>query len=152
MRVAVLGCGVMGSAFARQLASQGHEVILCDRNRIKGEALMKELECSYQHDPQKAAAQAELILLAIKPKDLKELELGKLDGRIVLSILAGTKVTELKRVFKGAFVVRCMPNLALTCGESVIALVEDPDLSEEVVAKMNLLLKKMGLVIVDTRR
>ncbi|NGX36980.1 MAG: Pyrroline-5-carboxylate reductase [Chlamydiae bacterium] len=146
MRVAILGCGVMGSAFARQLSLHGHQVILCDRNQEKTEALVKELECTFAREPKEAVAQAEFILLAIKPKDLKGLDLGTLDGHIVMSILVGTTAGELKRAFKGAFVIRSMPNLALRCGESVIALVEDADLSEEVVVKVEHLLKGLGLI------
>lgn len=47
MKVAVLGAGIMGSAAARRLASQGFSVSVWDRTRDKGEALARQVGGSY---------------------------------------------------------------------------------------------------------
>ena len=71
MKIAIIGCGVMGSAFARQFAGKGYAVILSDRNLDKGERLAKEIGGKYEPSPNKDAKQADILLLAIKPKDFK---------------------------------------------------------------------------------
>ena len=138
----------MGSAFARQCAKKGHSLLLCDHSEEKGRALADELEGSFYSDLREAATKADAILLAIKPKDLKACskQIGQLKGQILLSILAGTELKTLKDAFPGAEVVRCMPNLALTVGESVIAIAKDDTLCPSVVEKIDHLLEGMGLV------
>ncbi|MBS0629075.1 MAG: pyrroline-5-carboxylate reductase [Verrucomicrobia bacterium] len=139
MRIAIIGCGVMGSAFARQFAKKGHELVLCDHFAQKGEALAKELRAKFQAAPINAVKGAEVVLLAIKPKDLGKIKVS-LKGKTVISILAGTTLETLKRRFAGAKIVRAMPNLALTQGEAVIAL------AGEKIDEVDQLLKGMGLI------
>jgi pyrroline-5-carboxylate reductase len=139
MKIAVIGCGVMGSSFARQFAKKGQELVLCDHDAVKGEALAKELGAKFFEAPKDAFKGADLVLLAIKPKDLEKIKEG-LEGKIVLSILAGTSLSRLKEQFPKAKVVRAMPNLALTQGEAVIAL------TGEKLAQIDQLLTGMGLI------
>ncbi|NGX40077.1 MAG: Pyrroline-5-carboxylate reductase [Chlamydiae bacterium] len=148
MKVAIIGCGVMGSAFARQLALKGHEMILCDRNSSKTEELAREINGEYIEAPSEAASQAEILLLAIKPKDLGGLaaEIGNVKGKLLFSILTGVSLKDLTNTFPGATIVRAMPNLAITCKEGIIALVSDRALSEEMTAQVDSLLEGMGLV------
>lgn len=149
MRVAIIGCGVMGNAFAEQFAKNGHSLVLCDRNPEKGTDLADKLDADYVEDPSVAAHQADVVLLAIKPKDLTQLaiKIGKLDNIIILSMLMGVSLETLKKHFPGSSNIRCMPNLALKHGESVIALVEDPNLPKEVIEKVDHLLEGLGLIL-----
>ncbi|MDN3506329.1 MAG: pyrroline-5-carboxylate reductase [Simkaniaceae bacterium] len=138
MRIAIIGVGVMGTAFAKAFIEKGFDVVLCDRSSksIKGADTVKE--------PKAAVKDTDIVLIAIKPKDLKGLaaELGDLKGKLVLSILAGVTVASLKSYFPGAEIVRSMPNLALTCNEAVIALTG----AEEAKDRVEELLKGLGLV------
>jgi len=146
MRVAIIGCGVMGSAFARQFATKGHKLVLCDRTFEKAKNLAQELEIEVSSDFNEAKNDVDFILLAVKPKNLKELamQINPLNGQILLSILAGVDLNTLKKHFPKAPIVSCMPNLALTCGEGVIALVKDRDLSQEIVEKVEHLFEGLG--------
>lgn len=149
MKVTILGCGVMGSAFARQLVKkQGISLILCDRGRKKGEQLAAEIGATFISDPSEAVSEGDVLLLATKPTDLEGVaeSLEGIRGKIVFSILAGISLEQLKSSFPHSKVVRSMPNLALMHGESVIALVDDPQLGEEVKQKIDDLLDGMGLI------
>lgn len=139
MKIAVIGCGVMGSSFARQFAKKGHELFLCDHDVVKGQALAEELGAKFFGSPNDAVKGADLVLLAIKPKDLQKIQ-ERLEGKILLSILAGTSLHRLKEQFPKAKVVRAMPNLALTQGEAVIAL------AGEKLEQIDPLLAGMGLI------
>lgn len=132
----------MGSAFARQFAKMGHELKLCDHLAAKGQELAKELGGEFNASPNEAVRGADLVLLAVKPHDLAKID-EPLDGKIVLSILAGTPLKKLQERFPKAKIVRAMPNLALTCGEAVIALCGD--VSDQVRGLVGELLQGTGL-------
>lgn len=136
----------MGSSFARQFSKKGYEVVLCDHAIVKGEALAKELEAKFYAAPKDAVKGADVVLLAIKPKDLEKIAAElKLEGsQILLSILAGASVKRLKEYFPKATIVRAMPNLALTQGQSVIALVGE--LNVDAHNQIDDLLTGLGLI------
>jgi len=138
----------MGAAFARQWAKKGDELYLCDHSQEKGGALASELKGRFFSSAKEAVQGVDLILFSVKPKDLEKTaaEIGKLDEHILMSILSGTTCEKLRKTFEGGHVVRSMPNLALTEGESVIALVRDEALPDTVVSKVDKLLEGMGLI------
>jgi pyrroline-5-carboxylate reductase len=150
MKVAVIGCGVMGSAFATHF-SKKHAVILCDRDREKTQTLANGIGGSYQEKLGDAVRQADVVLLAVKPKDLssaaKEAAAAFTKDKILISILAGASVSTLRRHFPLPSVIRAMPNLGLICGEGVIGLVEDGHLSIETKQRVDSLMEGVGLKI-----
>lgn len=150
MKVAVIGTGVMGSAFSRHFAKK-NSVILFDRDKTKTEALAKEIGAVFQGNVDEAVKSADVVLLAVKPKNLSEIAAAAkaafTPGKLLISILAGTPLSILKRHFPYASIVRSMPNLAITCGEGVIGLVEDPHLSKDDKKTVESLLEKVGLTV-----
>ena len=101
MKVAVIGCGVMGSAFARHFAKK-HSVLLHDRDKDKAESLAKEIGATVEGDLSKCVERADAILLAIKPKDLKLAAKAAAESltenKILISILAGTPIAALRKI------------------------------------------------------
>lgn len=150
MKVAVIGCGVMGSALARHF-SKKHPVILSDRTCTKSAALAKELGGEVYLRQIDAIEKADLIILAVKPKDLKLVakEIGGAfrSNQIVVSVLAGTPLKLLHQYFLQAKIIRAMPNLALTCGEGVIGFVDTPELSSGIKDEINTLFQGLGLLV-----
>lgn len=61
MRVALLGTGIMGSGMARNLAGDGHDVVVWNRTRSKAEALTDD-GIEVADTPADAAAGAELLV------------------------------------------------------------------------------------------
>ena len=146
MKIAIIGCGVMGSAFARFLGKK-HQVFLCGKDPEKLKCLSKETNAPIA-TTEEGCKKADVIILAFKPKDLKKaaLEFSKYvtEGKIVLSILSGADTTVLQSLFPQANIVRTMPNLALTCGQGIIGVSDNLD--SEVKSKVDALLTGMGLV------
>jgi pyrroline-5-carboxylate reductase len=149
LRIAIIGCGNMGTGLAEQLAPS-HKIYLHDRDwnwtqelaqKIKGEACKDSLE---------AVEKAQLILLAFKPQGLKEI--ASLFGhrlkpdQIVISLLAGTPLSALKHYMPTPLIVRMMPNLAICCGKGVIGLVDSPELTVELKEELYTLLSPLGLI------
>lgn len=147
MYIAVIGCGVMGSAFARHFAKK-HSVLLCDRDEERAGALAKEIGGVYHKSVSQAVKEADVVLLAVKPKDLSTIAADVSafsKGKIVMSILAGTSVAALKPHFPTAIVVRAMPNLGMLCEQGVTGLVDDAELSAEAKKKVEAIMEGAGL-------
>ena len=72
------------------------------------------------------------IVLCVKPANVDEVS-KQLHGKasLLISVLAGTPVAKLKKVFKPKAVVRSMPNLAASVGASMTTLTGDKKGKEE---------------------
>jgi pyrroline-5-carboxylate reductase len=149
MNIAVIGCGIMGGAFAKYFAKK-HSVTLCDRDKTKTIALAKEIGANFEENLSTAVQEADVILLAIKPKDLqsvaKTIAGSFIEEKILVSILAGTPLSLLKRNFPKGIIVRSMPNLALIFGQGIMGLVEN-GLSAQLKQRIDSLLEGIGLVV-----
>ena len=150
MKVAVIGCGVMGTAFARHFAKKKQSLILSDHHEAKAKKLAKELRATFQADSGRAAADADVILLAMKPKDLadtaKAIAPHVTEKKIIVSILAGPTVQVLKSHFPKATIVRTMPNLALIYGHGVMGIVDNNRITPAIRQKIDKLFEGIGLV------
>lgn len=150
MKIGVIGCGAMGSAFARFLG-KSHPLFLFDRNREKSEQLAKETGGKSCERMDEMAKESEVIVLAVKPKDLaiaaQSISTLVSQDKILISVLGGTSISALRKQFPSASIARTMPNLALTCGKGVIGLVEDPEMSKATRSIVDSLLKGMGLCV-----
>ncbi len=150
MRIAVVGCGVMGSAFARHFA-KNHSLTLYDRNEHKRESLASELGGRSVLELREAVRESEVVVLAVKPKDLSSVSAAiegvPLKGKLIMSVLTGSSLKLLKTQFLQADVVRLMPNLAVIYEQGVTGLAQDPDLSEMTKKTVNSLVKGMGLAL-----
>jgi len=149
VKIAIIGCGVMGSAFASHFAKK-HPVILCDHSFEKAKQLAIELGGEAVKTVIEAVQKAEMVVLAIKPKDLYEFardtEKAFNKDHILVSILAGTSVDLLKKLIPSPLIIRAMPNLAFTCGKGVIGFVKTKEVSEEMQKKINELFFGLGLL------
>jgi pyrroline-5-carboxylate reductase len=149
MKVAIIGCGVMGTALARHF-SKKHVVVLCDHTLDKAKKLALELGGEAAATPAEAIAKTEMVILAFKPKDLNSFaqDNGKAftKGQILVSILAGTSVNLLRKNFPAPVILRAMPNIALTCGEGVIGFVSTPEMTPDRRAEIEELFFGLGLL------
>ncbi len=109
-KLVIIGGGVMGSIFAKALASSC-EVIVCDKG-----------------DDKSVCHGAEIILLAVKPQSFAEVaeELkGQLNEQIVISIMAGVTINKIKSVLGIKKVVRAMPNLGARVKKSMTVWISE---------------------------
>ncbi len=150
MKVLVIGCGAMGSAFARGLAEH-HELTLHDRTLSKATALAKETSSHALEALGKHLHQFEVVLLAVKPKDLsavaEEIAPFLSDKALLVSILTGTSLETLESRFPGVTLLRAMPSLSIRCKRGVLALAEPKTLSPAHRKRAEELLEGMGLAV-----
>lgn len=148
MKILVLGCGNMGAGLAVRLSSN-NEIFLYDRNAEKVNLLVKDGYGSPCHNLPETLKAVDAVILAIKPKDLRETAtlVGELDShQILISVLAGTPVSLFKKYFSKCLLVRMMPNLATLYGEGLIGLTTDDHLPKKGIEAINRLCEPLGKV------
>jgi pyrroline-5-carboxylate reductase len=149
MRVAIIGCGVMGSALARHFIKKA-SVILCDHKGERGGALAKELGAEVYSRQSDAVEKADIVVLAVKPKNMVDVSEATArsfsKNQLLISVLAGTPTEKLKEHFPKPKVLRVMPNLALICGQAVIGIVNDASLDLEWNQRVKELFSGLGLL------
>jgi pyrroline-5-carboxylate reductase len=129
-RLAVVGCGNMGSAVVRGLLqvkwTTPSHVVASHPRRERAAAISKALGIECLTSNLKAAEGADVVLLGVKPQILPEV-LADLRGAVapsslVLSMAAGVKARVIEDALPGVPVVRSMPNLAATVGLGATAI------------------------------
>lgn len=134
MIIAVIGCGVMGSALAHYFAKH-HTLIVCDQVSEKGRALAEKLNGTFYERINDAIQDADVIILAVKAKDLpsvsKQTGGSFSDGQLLISVLAGTSIARLKKHFPVARIERIMPNLPIIHGKGVVGIVDASHTTQE---------------------
>jgi pyrroline-5-carboxylate reductase len=116
-KIAILGAGVMGGAITKSLLKSGYKGTITATDyspeRIKE---MRECGAGTGGDNHKAAAEADIIFVCVKPGDVEKLlkEISKeIKGKLVISIAATLPLAYLKKTVPDAKFVRVMPNLAI---------------------------------------
>ncbi|MDP3645568.1 MAG: pyrroline-5-carboxylate reductase [bacterium] len=125
-----MGLGNMGRAIATQL--QGKRIrgkairlVVHSRNmrRVRGARNVTSAE--------QLLADSDITFLCIKPRDFYQLPRyndRNSSGHIIVSIMAGVRIADIKKTFPGAKVVRAMPNLPLQIGQGVIGWYAQPNI------------------------
>lgn len=131
MKVAIIGCGGLGTSIARGLMrSHGQEFQLsfCDHDRKKSDALATEITgAAALATVGEAVGTAEVVIIAVKPKDVKEVvnQIGaKLSANaLVVSCATGIATDSLESwVGNKVAVARAMPNTAVSVGAGTTGL------------------------------
>lgn len=121
-RLAVIGCGNMGSAIVRGLLASGwatpEQIIVTSPQDERAKELTGRLGVQAMTDNVAAAKHADIVLLGVKPQiikqALKELRDQMTESQLVISIAAGISTRFIEYYLPRAAVIRCMPNLAVT--------------------------------------
>jgi len=139
VKIAVIGAGTIGSAIARALAEAGHEVI-ATRRHVEKVKWLEEYGVKVISDNVLAAEWAEVVFLAVKPSKVASVLEGmaeELEGKLLISVVAGIGLGHLKRLAPKAKIVRAMPNIAVLVKESFTAYSTDGDGDElDIVEKL----------------
>lgn len=149
MKISIVGCGNMGSCFAQKL-SENHELVLFDKHEEKSRDLAKKLKVSHSSKLDEAVKDSEIVILAIKPKDLQDLSnsLTVNENQCVVSMLSGMLISELKEFLgEEISIARIMPNTPIRFGSGVIGVSYEGLRSEGKKERVHKLLEELGLVI-----
>jgi pyrroline-5-carboxylate reductase len=131
--LAIIGAGQMAEAIVRGLLSAGvyapSQLIAADVAEARRALFSRELKITAVSDNGAAAAQAERVLLSVKPYQLKDVlpAIGRVldPAALVISIAAGVRSGAIERALgagKTWRVVRAMPNTPMLVGEGMVAI------------------------------
>tara|TARA_B100000959_G_scaffold274629_1_gene326794 strand:- start:30577 stop:31392 length:816 start_codon:yes stop_codon:yes gene_type:complete len=129
--VAFIGAGFMGQALIRGLIKSGclvaKQITISDSNERIVSDVVSQFKVNAAKSNEKAVERASIVILAVKPQDLPSVikSLGKKLGKekLIISIAAGVTINTICDLLpEKARVVRAMPNIAATIGESASAI------------------------------
>lgn len=138
IELAFIGAGNMAMSLAGGLIGRGMEstrIIAADPVAAQRQRLAELHDVRTTADNELAAAKADVIVLAVKPQQLRGVAGGLapiVSARrpTVISIAAGVRASDLARWLGGLPVIRCMPNSPALIGCGVTALYAMPGVEE----------------------
>jgi pyrroline-5-carboxylate reductase len=150
MRVGIIGVGTIGEIIAERLGREGHELFAYD---IRSERL-KEMADSHGvtavGDNAEVIAASEVVVVAVKPQSFSPLvqEIGgtTLEGKLLVSVLAGVSTRKYEELLEGVKVIRIMPNLPIQIGKGVVGMSAGSNVTKEEEEKVAALLGPLGKV------
>lgn len=146
MKVGLIGSGNMASALARGL---GGPVVCSDVDPARAQALASELGGTAVATNAEVVAGSDLVILCHKPAQLAgvaaELDAGE---TIVVSLLGGVALADVRAAYPGSRVYRIMPNTAVAIRSGVVGLVDDDAGDQAAFTAIQELFAPVGEVIV----
>lgn len=137
----------MAAAMARGWAGAegGPDMIFCDLDRERADALATEVEGDTRDSLQALVADSEVVLLAVKPAALEEVaeEMGHA-APALLSVMAATPTGRLAEAFPDVPVLRVMPNQPVEVRRGVICHPPAVAMPEELHTRLLGLLEALG--------
>lgn len=154
-KIAVIGGGNLGSAIVEGILKSGFskaENITVTKRNIATLASLKDKGVTVIADNNKAVKGADIVILAIKPfqtKDVLEAIVKDLSSKqILISVVTGIFIKDMQEVIKKKLpIFRAMPNTAIAIQESMTCL-SSANASEEQVALVKELFTTVGKVAV----
>ncbi|MBA3706628.1 MAG: pyrroline-5-carboxylate reductase [Bacteroidetes bacterium] len=155
MKIAIIGCGNMGLIYARALLKYNivskENLLLAEKNEARKEELLKLNvgEVTVINDPK--IVNSDIVIVAVKPQDFEEMgaELKKVlsDNNIIISIMAGMKLSRIESILNQKSIVRAMPNSPAEVGMGMTAFTASKALSIEQIRKAENLLATTGRTV-----
>ena len=135
MKIAIVGCGNMGMAFARSFLQydlvKKEDLLLIEKSQERSEALRTAKEGMVVSVINSQIADYELIILSVKPQDFAsvqdELRAVIQPQQVVLSIMAGVPMSKIQTVLDHKLVVRAMPNTPAMLGMGITGFTASPE-------------------------
>jgi pyrroline-5-carboxylate reductase len=149
----VLGCGTMGRAIVRGLLRgdwlQADHLRVTHHRSAEVAALAADLGVDATSDTRLACAEAELVIVCLKPQQVSEvlddpaLE-EALAGKLVVSIAAGVGLERLAALVPRSTRIRAMPNTPCIVGQGMTVLARDQGVRDDQVAIVKRIFESVG--------
>jgi len=158
-RVAIIGGGNLGTAIARGLAASGK--ISADKITITRRSIhlldgLKQEGFRVEGDNLAAVRSTRLVLVAVRPRQLnavlREIAPALVEGEhLLISTVSNASIAEIKRQLgKEIVVVRAMPNIAVSVGESMTCLCSGESIGSEAKEEAREIFATLGQTIFIT--
>lgn len=155
MKIAIIGCGNMGMAFANSFIQynlvQKSDLLLVEKNQERGVQLQEQKSGIVVDTISSKISQTDLIILSVKPQDYPAVSLDLKSyikkSQVVLSIMAGIPIAQIQSSISHDLVIRAMPNTPalLGMGMTAFAAAEQVGLSD--IRKVENLINSTGRAV-----
>ncbi len=138
MKLTIIGNGAMAKALVVGLKDK-FELEIVAKDTIKAMNMTNKICNDIKvHNLDSFNIDDKIVILCVKPNALADVA-SKLTGkaRAVISILAGTKIEDLKNAIMSEYTVRAMPNIAAQFALSTTTLVGDDGFKDEAIEIMS---------------
>ena len=152
MKIAIVGCGNMGMAFARSFLQYNlvrkEDLLLIEKSQERSEALRTAKEGAVVSVINSQIADYELVILSVKPQDfasvVAELRAVIQPQQVVLSIMAGIPMAKIQSLLNHQSVVRAMPNTPAMLGMGITGFTASPEVDAPKLRKVENLINATG--------
>jgi pyrroline-5-carboxylate reductase len=155
MKIAIVGCGNMGMAFAKSFIQydlvKKEDLLLIEKSIQRGEALRAEKAGLVIDTIGPKVGEYDLIILSVKPQDfasvVDELKAVIQSNQLVLSIMAGIPIAKIQAGLAHPLVVRAMPNSPAMIGMGMTAFCAAPAIETNQLRKVENLINSTGRAV-----
>jgi len=153
LKIAIIGCGNMGIAYAKSFLkyeiTNRENLILIEKNHEQAKKLDSlNMGIVYSKVDKFTIQPAEVVILAIKPQDFKDLAAQLKNAiqsnQLILSIMAGITIPKIMSLVSHPYIVRAMPNTPAQVGMGVTAYVASSQTSMSHIRMVEKLLSTTG--------
>ncbi len=157
--ITIIGAGQMGSAIAKGLLKSGfaeaENILLYDLDAIRLANLEKEFSfktCTKISGLRNSIKDDSIIIFAVKPQNIDELleEMVTLEvpqSTLLISILAGTKISKFAKYFPENPIIRSMPNTPAQISKGATAISSNRTCSVSQIQLAKTIFETLGIVV-----
>ncbi|MGI8927821.1 MAG: pyrroline-5-carboxylate reductase [Tepidiformaceae bacterium] len=135
MKAAIIGGGVMGEAILGAAIDRGvftpANVTVCEVIEHRRQQLASEYGVATTASAGDAIKGADLVLLSVKPQDMHSIHATMQPGTLLLSIMAGVRITSIAGEFQHDCIVRVMPNTPVAAKAGMSVWTATPSVTDE---------------------
>jgi pyrroline-5-carboxylate reductase len=155
MKITIVGCGNMGLVYARSFLRYNivatKDLLLVEKNESRKKELVQ-LNIGHVVTPSdKAITESDIVIIAVKPQDFSELAplLREVlnPATIILTIMAGIRISHLEELLRHKSIVRAMPNSPVEIGMGVTGFSASKDVHPDQIRKVENLLATTGRTV-----
>jgi pyrroline-5-carboxylate reductase len=152
MKIAIVGCGNMGMAFARSFIQydlvKKQNLLLIEKSTDRATVLRDEGSGVVVDTISPALSESDLVILSVKPQDFDSVadDLSRFlqPDQLVLSIMAGITIAKIQASLKHDLVVRAMPNTPAMLGMGITGFTASANISFAKLLKVENLINATG--------
>lgn len=151
--IGFIGAGKMGGALIGGLLSkrvfEADRIVACTGSEESRRRVAEEYGIRTVPGPAEVCSESRIIVLAVKPKQVPEVvsKMGDVSGKILVSVVAGLTVEQLKSYVPDVKIVRVMPNHCCMVLEGAMGYCDDGTLTDSERGEVAGILGSVGLAV-----
>ena len=155
MKIAIIGGGNMGTAFAAAFEKSGlvnsSDILIVEILEERRSFLESEYGWKTQSDIDSNVSDADWLVIAVKPQNIVKPCADLADvikpEQLIISVVTGVRINRFKEMLGTDRIVRCMPNTPVLVRKGVTVFTVSEAVSSEEYASLEKVLKDVGLAV-----